>query len=166
MPIDPIQLLNRLDPARRTSSGRAPVGPRPVFEERTFDDLLLLATSGRVTSDRPVDLGYEPDEAFTDEQLARLAAAADAASSAGATTALLLIDGRGVVLDVAGRRLDSELSGRATDEVVALDAAVYVRGPDDEGPETALPPPGGGVTPRGVASQFLSDSSSSSSSAA
>ena len=69
--------------------------PATPFEQRSFDELLQLVSRGQLSSGRPVDLGFAPRSEITDDQLARLASAADLAEAEGARTALMLVDGRG-----------------------------------------------------------------------
>ncbi len=152
------RLLKRLDPAVRPGS-MAPMrqASRLPMEAQSFDHLLTLVSKGQVQSDRSLKLEYEPSEAFTDDQMERLAAAADLAEGNGAETALLFMDGRGIVLSVSNRELRDEL-GSSSDRVFDLDTAVYVTGPDDGEEKGAVPWPGGGVIPQVVARQLLGSS--------
>jgi hypothetical protein len=129
MVLDPQALLRRLEPAVRRG-GPAPAIQRvPGIAEAGFGDLLTMVASGRIRSDRAVfvapDAAIEPP--LDESQLERLAAAADEAEAAGARRAIMLLDGRGIVMDLAGRRIDAEArpgSGPLTD----IDAAVAVPG--------------------------------------
>jgi hypothetical protein len=155
MVIDPIQLLRQLEPAVRPasapSSGR--VGQAPL-EQRSFDDLLSLVSRGAVRSGRPITIAASAllRGELDDDQRARLASAADTAQAAGARRAVMLIDGRGLVLDVAGRVIESELGANERRALSGIDAAVYVAARDEEiGAATAAPLPGAGVRPPTVA---------------
>ncbi len=64
----------------------------------------------------------------------------------------MLIDGRGVVLDVAGRTLTAELAADPSSRIVNVDAAVYVAG-EDEAPQPRPVPPSA-VAPAAVARQI------------
>lgn len=152
------RLLRRLEPAVRPGP-MAPIhrAPRPPLEAQSFDHLLMLVSKGRMRSDRSLGLKYEPTEAFTDEQMDRMAAAADLAEGHGAETALLLVDGRAVVLSVSNRELRDEMNS-AADRLIDLDTAVYVAGPDDGAETGTVPWPGGGVLPQVVARQLLEKS--------
>ena len=132
MPIDPVQLLKQLEPAVRPVGSRAAAAPPALFEDRSFDDLLTLVSSGSISSGRPVRATVDLDPPLDDAQRDRLAAAADLAEASGAGRALMLIDGRGLVLDVADRSITAEHSAGAPAPVIRLDAAVYVAG--DESP--------------------------------
>ena len=157
MPIDPLQLLKRLEPAvRPVATGRA-VGARPGFASQGFDQMLALVSDGRVSTGREITVGFAADPPLEPDQLERLKSAADVAESAGATTALMLIDGRGISLDVGQRTLTDELTSETT-VLDGVDAAVYVIDPERDRPTAPLRPGmgiwGSGLMPPGVASQF------------
>jgi len=124
-PIDPKALLRKLLPAGAPSRT---TGPRPSIETSGFEELLLLASSGEIGSGRPVQVppsaGVDPP--LDDAQIERLGAAADRAEAAGSRRSLVLLDGRGLVLDVAGRRVEHELRFDAPDGGLAggVDTAV------------------------------------------
>ena len=79
-------------------------------------------------------------------------AAADQAEALGARRALMLIDGRGFVLDVSNRQLAAELSPDPSSRSFNLDAALYVADVQSSPP---LPPPAG-VAPPAVTNQIES----------
>jgi hypothetical protein len=66
----------------------------------------------------------------------------------------MLIDGRGLVMDVASRTILEELSARDGASLVNLDAAVYVASPDEDQAGRPLGLPGGGLIPPAVARQL------------
>jgi hypothetical protein len=107
--------------------------PRLPLEEQSFDELLALVSHGELRSGRGVSVASDGVEPLTPPQLERLAAAADLAESEGAGRALMLIDGRALILEVASRTLSGELDMNAAAPLVRLDAAVYVAG-DGEAP--------------------------------
>jgi hypothetical protein len=154
MAIDPIQLLKQLEPAVRPGaalgSARPPQAP---LEQRSFDELLSLVSTGSVHSGRPIaiaDAAPLKDE-LDDDQKARLASAADTAEAAGARRAVMLIDGRGLVIDVAGRMIETELGAKQNRALTNVDAAVYVAARDEEiGAAGRTPLPGAGVLPSAV----------------
>lgn len=147
-------LLKKLEPPVRPTYAKSTSDPasRAALDAAPFADLLTLVADGSLSSERPVSIDFETTDQFDEQQLARLASAADLAESSGAHRALMLIDGRGVVLDVAERRLELELSGDMS-TTVALDAAVYVveTGALDAG---SVPWPGTGLIPPAVATQI------------
>ena len=155
MATDPIQLLRRLEPAVRPAGAPNP-GLRAAtpFERRSFQELLTLVADGRVRSDRPVRLDFDPPDPPTPEQLERLAAGGDLAAAAGAEIALMLIDGRAFVMDVPGRALVGALEGGTASRLVELDAAVIVA-TDDASSTAPLGPPAAPV--RGVAGPLRTD---------
>ena len=142
MPVDPLQLLRKLEPPVRPPHAPAAGGEGATpLEHRSFDDLLSLVSAGGVQSDRPVAVAG--DVSLTADldrgQLDRLAAAADLAEASGVRRAVMLLDGRGLILDVADRRVSDELTPRRDRPVTDIDAAVYVAGGDDD-VQAATPP--------------------------
>lgn len=112
-----------------------------------------MVASGDVRSDRPVELGFSPGDELSEEQMERLAAATDLAQRRGARRAVMLIDGRGLVMDVAGRRIETELDSGAGMIIEGIDAAVYVAG-DEEALDGPPRMPDAGVVPPAVAAQI------------
>jgi hypothetical protein len=158
MVINPNQLLRRLEPSiRPTYVGGTADQPRAPIEEQGFDQMLALVSRGMVQG-RPVEIGFDLEPELDESQQQRLSAAADLAEAAGARTAILLLDGRGLLLEVGGRTLTAELSVNARSPIVQLDAAVYVAGGEDEARRIPLTPgrglPGSGLLPRGVAERL------------
>ena len=154
MSIDPAQLLKRLEPPVRPGAASGPPAlPRLPIEQQSFDQLLTLVARGNVRSDRPVELAFSPGDELSDEQMERLAAAADLAQTRGARRAVMLIDGRGLVMDVAGRKLEAELAAGEGRMIQSIDAAVYVAG-DEEALDGPTLMPGAGLIPPAVAAQF------------
>lgn len=150
-----IQLLKRLEPSIRPAyAGGGMIAPRSTLESQSFDQLMALVSDGTMRSGRPVTIDFEPAEEINDEQLERLASAADVAESAGVQRSLMLIDGRGLVLDVSGRRLVNELSPHEQDQVVTLDAAVYVAGEGERTMHGTIRFPGTGLVPPSVVKQI------------
>lgn len=82
-----------------------------------FASLLNLAKAGQVSSDRLVEPGRDVQVSLTQQQQGRLAAAVDQAQSAGLSRALVLMDGKALVVDVTARTIESQL----TDESGVLD---------------------------------------------
>jgi hypothetical protein len=167
MVINPHQLLKRLEPSVRpaqvdpavksSTAGAMRDGFQSAFETQSFDQMLALVSRGKVPG-RPVELGFEMDPAPDEPQTQRLAAAADLAEAAGARNALLLLDGRGLLLDVSRRELTAELSPSANSPIVRLDAAIYVAGGENDPPGVGLTPgrglPGAGLLPPSIAARF------------
>ena len=157
MTIDPSHLLKKLEPAVRPAGAPgARHVPQAPLEQQSFDELLQLVSTGSISSGRPVSLGASlPDEEELDEAaLRRLAAAADLAEASGARRAVMLLDGRGLVMDVASRAVIAELSANASHRLVDIDAAVYVAGDDDAPVEPMPGQPDAGRIPAAVLEQI------------
>jgi hypothetical protein len=138
--IDQLQLLKRLEPPVRPACAAGPAaGERVAFDRASFGELLQLVSEGAIASGRCIAVAFDAQPALGEAQLERLARAADLAESHGARRAVMLLDQRALIMDVAERRLEGELRGAAADPVVGLDAAVWVGG--DEQPPRPLPPP-------------------------
>jgi len=151
-PTDATFLLKRLEPAVRPSYfGHGSARPSAPLEQQPFEDLLAAAKAGRLASGRSVSAALESGEALKPGQLERLAAAADVAEASGAQRAVLFMDGRAFVLDVATRSVSGELS--MSSRSANIDAAVYVPAEGEHAEPRPLGPPGA-VAPRGVAEQI------------
>lgn len=92
-----------------------------------FASLLTAARGGGLTSDRPVEPGRGVEGLLSTEQLNRLAVAADHAESAGMSSALVLIDGKGVKLDVLTREVTAVVDPR-TVAVTDIDGVLAAPG--------------------------------------
>ena len=150
-PIDPTFLLKQLEPAVRPAYlGTPPSRPTAPLEQQPFDELLASAKAGRLASGRDVSAAYE-GEPINTEQFQRLAIAADRAESSGAQRAVLLIDGRALMLDVATRTISSELN--ASSAMEKIDTAIYVPTESEQTNTRPVGPPSG-IAPRGVALQI------------
>ena len=150
-PTDPTLLLKNLEPAVRPAYlGPPPSRPTAPLEQQPFDELLASAKAGRLSSGRAISTVHE-GEPISPEQLQRLAIAADRAESSGAQRAVLLLDGRALLLDVATRTVSMELS--ASSALEKIDMALYVPTESEQTDTRPVGPPGG-VAPRGVALQI------------
>jgi len=158
MVINPNQLLKRLEPSVRPAflDGRDPA-PRAPFETHEFDQMLALVSRGKVQG-RPVEIGFEIEPEPDEPEQQRLAAAADLAEAAGVRSAVLLLDGRGLLLDVGSRTLTAELASGAGSPIVRIDAAIYVAGENDASQRGVITPgrglPGAGLLPPAVAQRL------------
>lgn len=88
-----------------------------------FASLLAAARGGSLTSDRPVEASPEVKSQLTGDQLNRIALAADQAESAGMNSALVLIDGKAVKLDVLSREVTDVMDPR-TAAVTGVDGVI------------------------------------------
>jgi len=158
MSIDAARLLKKLEPPVRPVGNYAVSTPSRPLEQQGFDELLALVSTGGVRSDRGVTVLDDEllSDPLTEPQLERLASAADLAESSGAERAVMLLDGRGLVMDIGPRLVTGELSMDPQHRLADLDAAVYVAGEDEEEPTDTVPRlPGTGLVPPAVARQLL-----------
>lgn len=103
-PIDIIGLASLASGAARSlARGIAP-------GNSSFADALGRAQTDLASSGLPVGLARGVDVELTSDQLQRLAAAADRAEAQGAQTAVVMIDGRALELDVTLRQITGEVS--------------------------------------------------------
>jgi hypothetical protein len=127
-------LLRRLEPAVRPAplahGGGSTSAAAALFESQPFDRLLAAAFAGEIRSDRPVQAACDLQPSLSAGQLERLSLAADRAEAGGARTALMMIDGRGIVVDVTGRMITSEMRADDVSGMLQIDAAMVV--PQDE----------------------------------
>lgn len=131
MTIDPTRLLQQLEPAVRPgASPTRAAGPRPSIESQSFAQLLEIAGRGELASGLEVAVRFDAQPPLNASQLDRLSQAADQAEAAGAARAMLVIDGRHLLLDVADRALIAEVSPAQRSHVLApVDAVVMAADP-------------------------------------
>ena len=172
----PGKLLRRLDLPLRHGRGQPlpshhPDGtPAPRgTDDDVFSRWLNLVADGRTASDRPVrvDDHARLKSPLDETQLGRLGAAADRARAAGAKHALMLLDGRGIRMNIEDRVVSGELGVSSSGEVkpdtrtradiVGIDTAVFVHDGNDDGSGAAPGPPSVGVVP-GTITKFFPDS--------
>ncbi|HLO39525.1 MAG TPA: hypothetical protein VK176_00770 [Phycisphaerales bacterium] len=102
-----------LDPAELTRSG-------------SFSQLLAAARAGKFKSDIPVQAHRQSGVELTPEQVERLNVACDMAQAAGATRALVKIDGMNLLLDVGARTITSKVDVAPGQVVTGIDAMIEV----------------------------------------
>lgn len=152
MTTDPTILLKNLEPPISPAYAHGAVGgPRLPIEQTPFDQLLAQARQGSVSSGRRIEVAFAMSPALDETQMMRLGRAADLAEASGARRALMLVDGRGLVLGVSDRSLQAELA--AATSVAGIDAAFYVGGDEGKSPTAALKLPGG-VAPRAIGEEI------------
>lgn len=88
-------------------------GPRATIAGASFDDLLRRADLGAISSGLRVKVDKEAGVELSEAEVAALSAAADRAAAAGMRRALVMLDGKSVVLDVGSRTVTgkAEFSG-------------------------------------------------------
>ena len=128
------------NPAQNLAAGAAPAAGLD------FASLLRQAGAGDLSSGLGVTIAKGAGVQLSNEQLLKLAAAADRAEAQGATRALVLIDGRALKLDVAVRQITGEADLNTTGVLTGIDAVVSVPSPGAVGqqPGTAVPLPRAG----------------------
>ncbi len=102
------------------------------FEGLSFDSMLKKARAGEISSGEPVTEAKGAGANLTDQQLQRLAAAADRAEADGAQRALVLMDGVVLKLDVASREIVGVADPRADGVFSGYDSVITVA-PDVSG---------------------------------
>lgn len=91
-----------------------------------FASLLRQARSGAISSGKPVTISESVGVRLSEQQLARLAQAADVAEASGATRALVLMDGMAIKLDVGVRTVLGAGAFDAESVMTGFDAIVRV----------------------------------------
>ena len=126
---DPASLLRALGSGIRPAGVDAPAkvsGAPQLLEGQTFQQLLEQASTGQVSSDLPRRGSRHAGVDLTPSQLNRLAAAADRAEAAGASRALVMIDGMVLQMDVGLRTITGKADTSTTRVLNGVDAVVTV----------------------------------------
>ncbi len=107
-----------------------------------FESLLRRAVAGEggATTDLPVGLDPGLDLELTDDQSARLAAAADSARAQGLDRALVMLDGHALVLDVESRRVVARVEPGGAVALSEADVDGIVAAPIGAEPATITAP--------------------------
>lgn len=136
---DPLSLISA--GARRVGSmlsGSAGASPRN--DAADFSELLERARAGEVTTGAPVRTAQGLDLSLSDEQLARISAAADKAESQGAHRAVVLIDGMALKIDIATRTITDRVQASSAGLLTDIDAVVSVPDPKEKHLPLLTPP--------------------------
>lgn len=115
--------LNAARPVDAGTSGAARRGAVGV-ERASFDELLARARAGEFTSGLPVTVARHLNLNLNEEQLARLAIAADRAQAAGAQSALVRLDGQWLRLDIPSRTVVARADVNERDVLTGIDAVL------------------------------------------
>ncbi len=127
MSIPPSILLNLLSSGVRAVSGVAPSrAPSPGASD--FSSMLGKARAGELSTGLPVTIARNAAIELSDDQLSRLAQAADRAESAGARRALVLMDGRAIEIDIATRQVSREHPLGDSPVITGIDAMIDLGG--------------------------------------
>lgn len=146
-------LLKHLEPAvRPTASTKSTDGRGEFIASKTgavdagyspFQHLIELAMGGELTTGRKV--AANPGIEISNDDLSRIAAAADRAEAAGGRMAVVLMHGQGFILDIERRRVTESLIsphddspvGRESSNRLALLNNRWIVSPDLEDKETS-----------------------------
>ena len=99
-----------------------------------FEALLRKAATGSAASGLAVEIDPSADVQLSDDQTQRLSAAADMARSQGFDRALVLLDGQGLVLEVAQRRVVGRVDPAEVGAVGDIDGVVAAPASADAAP--------------------------------
>jgi hypothetical protein len=116
----------------------------PQVQGASFDQLLQQAQGGGISSGIPVRVAREANLNLSSSQLARLSDAADRAEAAGASRALVMMDGMVLNMDVGLRTITGQADLSSTKVLNGVDAVVTVANQAGELPGQ-VPPPGAGA---------------------
>jgi len=104
--------------------------PSDGIASLSFDELLKRAAAGQVRSDAPITLAPDCGVQLSDEQLAKVALAADQAEAQGVSRALVCIDGMMLKLDVGVRTITGKIDPSTSGLYTGIDGVVTFS-PDD-----------------------------------
>lgn len=133
MSLQPADLLRRLASGVRPG-GEAPSTSAPAgapIESSGFSELLRAARAGELRSERPLSLAKGAEGKLSENQLERLAVAADAAEASGSRRLLAVIDGNAVTIDIDSRTVHSVTADYASKVLSDVDSVVFL--PADPG---------------------------------
>ena len=118
--------ITSADLLRLLSSGSTPsaAGNTAAADPSGFASLLQQAQSGAIASGREITVRPDAGVKLTDDQLARVALAADRAESQGAMRAAVLIDGKALALDVGTRQVTGQVELKDLSVTTGIDAVV------------------------------------------
>lgn len=123
---DPAALLRALGSGiRPVAADQSSVAPRLV-DGPSFQSMLEEASDGQTSSELPMRVSRHAGVDLSPSQLNRLAAAADRAEAAGATKALVMIDGMVLQMDVGLRTITGRADTSTTKVLNGVDAVVTV----------------------------------------
>jgi hypothetical protein len=97
-----------------------------------FARLLKQAREGQVSSGLSVSVDESVQVSLSDEQLARLSRAADRAEAEGLSSAVVMLDGMALLMDVGARRVTGVVDGRKLSAIPGIDGVVTAPGAADE----------------------------------
>lgn len=130
MTSSPVDLLKQLGSGIRPD-GVTPTHRRTAIDESNFGEMLDSVRQGDIASEHPITIsGTIADQVqLTDEQMAQLATATDAAEAAGATRIVAVVGGQALTVDVLTRRVEDVAPASSARLMTGVDAVVLV--PED-----------------------------------
>jgi hypothetical protein len=137
--IDPGQLLRNLGSGVLPPSLGGSQGASRLAEGPGFDQLLQQAQTGQIQSGIPIRVARQAGLDLSPSQLTRLADAADRAEAAGASRALVMIDGMVLMMDVPQRTITGQADLSSTKVLNGVDAVVTVAAEAGNLPNQAPP---------------------------
>ncbi len=119
--------------SRGVAAGSARASERAASSSEgvDFQRLLERARAGDVSSGLPVTIARGADVQLSEDQLKKVAAAADLAQASGASRALVMIDGKALKLDVGVRSITGVADLASGKPVTGVDAVIQI--PSGEG---------------------------------
>ena len=145
--MNPFALLSLLGGVINAVRPDAPAPPANPIEGSTFAELLDQAKSGEISSDLDITVAADAGVELTEDQLARLAVAADQAQAAGASRAVVLIDGMALSFDVQSRRVTGTVPINEAGVYSGFDAIINAGDETKQAAAGTLPLPGQRATP-------------------
>jgi len=110
-----------LPPGIERRSGQTASG---AVQGQSFAELLAGKASGKLSSDRGVNIRPESGVQLNTDQMARVANAMDQAEAAGAQHALVMIDGMALKVDVGVRQVLSQVDMKQSAVMSGIDTVV------------------------------------------
>jgi hypothetical protein len=135
-----LELLRLLGSICAPGKGAASKGPSAATGD--FASLLDAARAGQLKSERPVEIAKDAGVQLTDDQLARVAVAADQAEAEGLSRALVIIDGKAFKLDVSMRTITGPADLATPGITAGIDGVVAIPSDADGGPQVTPMPRG------------------------
>ncbi|MBL8761216.1 MAG: hypothetical protein JNL50_07930 [Phycisphaerae bacterium] len=152
-------LLRALRPGPGAHAAAGPTGAG--VESLDFEAMLRKVRSEGFQSGLGVSIAPGADLELTNDQMQRLAAAADVAQAHGASRALVTIDGMSLLLDVGVRTITGKVDIRPGVPVTGVDAVLHVPGAPGQAAAAIASSTGatiGGATSGGVSGPALTKS--------
>ncbi|MBL8875331.1 MAG: hypothetical protein JNM86_05985 [Phycisphaerae bacterium] len=96
-----------------------------AVQGQSFAELLAGKASGKLSSDRGVNIRAESGVQLNSDQMARVANAMDKAEAAGAQHALVMIDGMALKVDVGVRQVVEQIDMKQSAVMSGIDTVIH-----------------------------------------